>query len=82
MLVRIEELRPPKPFAISRDVFYAINDNETPKHLIKDMQTELAQLREVCASYHAAWLAYKVFPSLANERLFAEAESEFDKLKK
>lgn len=40
---------------------------------IAGLERERNQLRKVCDELVAAWTAYRVFPSFANEKLFAAA---------
>jgi hypothetical protein len=41
---------------------------------------ERDQLRKACDGYSQAWNLYKVFPSLANEKLFEISESNYNSL--
>ena len=53
---------------------------ESAHGIIVQLRAENEQLRKVADEFASAWYGYKIFPSLANERQFADADAAYNSL--
>jgi uncharacterized coiled-coil DUF342 family protein len=65
---------------IEREMTAATQDAKTLDFHLIESNKERDQLRNVADGYSEAWNLYKVFPSFANRRLFANADESYAKL--
>jgi hypothetical protein len=67
-------------YSLSKRCEIAITVKQYAWKEMDEKRAERDQLIKVVDAYHQAWNGYKVFPSLANERQFADAETAYSLL--